>query len=315
MKHILEVAHLTKTYPATRKTKKPFTAVNNISFQLGEGEILGILGPNGAGKSTTISMLMGVLTPTSGTITAMGKDLHEHHSEVMNTITYASTYVSMPWRLSIYENLRVASLLYGVSKKDFEKRSKDLLGYFGVWDQRNKTISELSAGQTTRVMLAKAFIPNPKIALLDEPTASLDPEIAHQVRSFVLEQQKQFGTSIIYTSHNMDEVNEVCDRVMFLKNGNIVAEDTPEHLLRSFSSTQLILTMNTLAEVKKLEQLITTKQLSSTQSKNELTVDILIDEHDIAEFLHTLSQKSIQYHHIDIEKPTLEQYFLEIAKK
>jgi len=125
--------------------------------------------------------------------------------------------------------------LYGLKKPVFRERIERLLNFFGVWDQRNKAISELSAGQITRIMLMKAFLPYPKLVLLDEPTASLDPDIAHQVRTFIQDQQKQFQTTILYTSHNMSEVAELCDRIVFLKSGKIVAIDTPEKLAESVS--------------------------------------------------------------------------------
>lgn len=233
MDPILSVQQLTKTFPRKRKQDKPFTAVDNVSFSMAEGEIVGLLGPNGAGKSTTIAMLLGALTPTSGTITMFGKNFLTHRSECAQEITFASSYIKLPWRLTVYENLRVYSLLYGIKRADFVKRIEKLLKHFGVWEQRYKAMSELSAGQITRIMLAKAFMPYPKLALLDEPTASLDPDIAHEVRAFIQDQQKEYGTTILYTSHNMNEVTELCKRVLFLKAGKIIAEDSPENLAKS----------------------------------------------------------------------------------
>ena len=241
MEPILTVTDLTKIYPPEKKGGTPFTAVNSISFELFEGQILGLLGPNGAGKSTTISMLLGNLSPTSGNIAYFGKNFATHRSEIMNTVTFASTYIRMPWRLSVMENLRVYAFLYGVSEATFQERAKKFLSFFDVWSQRDKTMSQLSAGQITRIMLAKAFIPYPRVVLLDEPTASLDPDIAHQVRAFVQEQQKTFNTSILYTSHNMDEVSEVCDRVLFLKNGTVIANDTPAKLAGSLHTAKMVL--------------------------------------------------------------------------
>lgn len=230
---IVNVQHLTKIYPPKRRGEKPFTAVDDISFEIEAGEILGLLGPNGAGKSTTIAMLLGTLTPTSGAITMFDRNFLQERSICAQNITFASSYIRLPWRLTVLENLRVYGLLYELRKKVFMERVEKLLNYFGVWDQRHKAISELSAGQITRVMLTKAFLPYPKLVLLDEPTASLDPDIAHQVRAFIKEQQNQWLTTILYTSHNMDEVTELCDRVMFLKSGKIVAIDTVAELAKS----------------------------------------------------------------------------------
>jgi len=239
MEPIISVQQLTKIFPAKRKSDKPFTAVNQVSFTLHEGEIVGLLGPNGAGKSTTIAMLLGALTPTTGTIRMFGKDFLTHRSECAQDITFASSYIRLPWRLTVYENLRVYSLLYGLKRAEFAKRIQKLLSHFGVWEQRYKTMSELSAGQITRVMLSKAFMPYPKLALLDEPTASLDPDIAHEVRTFIRTQQKEYGTTILYTSHNMNEVAELCKRVLFLKAGKIIAEDSPENLTKSAAVNSL----------------------------------------------------------------------------
>ena len=312
MKSVLTAHNLTKVYPRRRSEKEPFTAVDKASFDLKEGEILGVLGPNGAGKSTIISMLLGILTPSSGTVTVFDKDLHKNRSEVLQHMTFASTYVKMPWRLTVYENLRVFALFYQIHKKEFAVRAEKFLKYFGVWDQRNKTMNELSAGQVTRVMLAKAFIPYPKIVLLDEPTASLDPEIAHQVRKFVMEQQREFNTSILYTSHNMDEVTEVCDRVMFLQSGKIVAEDTPDKLAQSVSGSRMHLTVANDVDREKLLQLAREQGYSSHVEVRD--VEIVIDETDVSGLLHQVAMAEIHYSHIEIKQPTLEDYFLEMAK-
>lgn len=235
MPPIVTVKDLTKIYAPKRRSEKPFTAVDKISFEIQPGEILGLLGPNGAGKSTTIAMLLGTLTPTSGSVRMFGHDFLRDRHICAQDVTFASSYIRLPWRLTVLENLRVYGLLYGLKKPVFRERIERLLNFFGVWDQRNKAISELSAGQITRVMLTKAFLPYPKLVLLDEPTASLDPDIAHQVRAFIQDQQKQFQTTILYTSHNMSEVAELCDRIVFLKSGKIVAIDTPEKLTESVS--------------------------------------------------------------------------------
>lgn len=313
MSAILEVKKLTKVYPRRRGETKTFTAVDDVSFHLEAGEILGVLGPNGAGKSTIISMLLGILTPTSGQIQILGKDLATERSAVVQHMTFASTYVRMPWRLTIYENLRVFALLYGIRKPMFHQRAEKFLKYFGVWDERHKIMSELSAGQITRVMLAKAFIPYPKIVLLDEPTASLDPEIAHQVRRFVAEEQKEYGTSILYTSHNMDEITEVCDRVIFLRQGRVIAEDTPANLARSISGNHMVFTVADDADRERLAQF--TRQLGYGVKVIEREVEIIIDEEHVAEFLNQIAQAKIHYNNISINQPTLEDYFLTITKQ
>jgi len=311
MKPAIVVDQLSKTYPPTSRGGKSFTAVDNISFQVNTGEIVGLLGPNGAGKSTTIYMLLGVLTPTSGTISYFGKDFGTYRSRILESVTFASTYIKMPWRLTVMENLKVYGYLYGLSKDQFERRAKKFLTRFGVWNQRHKTMNNLSAGQITRVMLAKAFIPHPKVALLDEPTASLDPDIAHQIRHFVLEQQQEFGTTMIYTSHNMDEVADVCDRVIFLKKGQIVAQGTPENLTQSLDQVKvtLKLTKSQLAKLKNTSLSSSAYRLDGQALYTELS------QGDIARFLQELADHHITYTHIDLEKPNLEDYFLTLSQE
>ncbi len=311
MKDVLTVSNLRKVYPPEKKGGAEFVAVNGISFELREGEILGLLGPNGAGKSTTISMLLGVLTPTSGSIKYGDMDLEHNRSEILSKVTFASTYIKMPWRLTVMENLRVYGLLYGLTNDEFEKRCKKFLEFFGVWNQKDKSMGQLSAGQVTRVMLAKAFIPYPQIVLLDEPTASLDPDIAHEVRSFILQQQKEFNTSIVYTSHNMDEVTEVCDRVVFLQHGDVIAVDTPENLASSVSLARMRLQMKD--GLKRTERFCNEKGLKAVIDGRE--IEILIDEQEIASFLEQLADEKIKYSQISIAKPTLEDYFLSKSGK
>lgn len=310
MDTILAVDHLTKVFSPLTRSDKPFVAVDGISFTIKPGEILGLLGPNGAGKSTTIAMLLGILTPTSGTITYFGHELETHRSEILQDVTFASTYIKMPWRLTVLENLRVYGLMYGVSGSVFEKRAQKFLTNFGVWEQRHKTMNNLSAGQTTRIMLAKAFIPHPRVVLLDEPTASLDPDIAHEVRRFVKEQQKEYGTTMLYTSHNMDEVADVCDRVMFLKSGRIVASDTPENLASSISVSRMRLVVRD--GLKRTERLAREQGYESIIDGRE--IEIAVDEQQIAAFLSTLAKHDIEYTQISIAKPSLEDYFLTMSK-
>jgi ABC-2 type transport system ATP-binding protein len=212
----------------------------------------------------------------------------------------------MPWRLSVKENLIVYGLMYGLKKNEVSERIKKFLDFFGVWNQKDKTMNQLSAGQITRIMLAKAFIPYPRVVLLDEPTASLDPDIANEVRQFVLKQQKEYNTSILYTSHNMDEVTQVCDRVVFLRNGTIIAVDTPDNLASSVSIAHLRLRVKD--GLKRTERFAQERGLSAKIDERE--IEIAIDEQRIAEFLQQLAAEKIEYTQIAIAKPTLEDYFL-----
>jgi len=304
---VLEVTELTKVYSG----RKPVTAVDHITFELGGSEILGLLGPNGAGKTTTIQMLLSTLEPTSGRIEYFGKSLAEDRESILALVGYASAYSKLPLHLAIEENLDVFGRLYGMSARARKERTKELLTRFGVWDLRRRTMSGLSAGQTTRVMLAKAFLARPRIALLDEPTASLDPDIAHEVRDFVRQQRDGAEVSILYTSHNMDEVAEICDRVLFLDGGKIAAVGTPEELAASAAATRLRFTVE-----QGLDELIRSAEvwgLAATAEKE--TVEVEIDEHRVAEFLQELAAKSVNYASISLFKPTLEDYFIMLARR
>lgn len=302
---VLAVHHLTK------KFSDGFLAVNNVSFDVAAGEIVGLLGPNGAGKTTIINMLLSTLTPTSGQIRYVDKDFFVHRSSILEYVSYASTYVKFPPRLTIWENLDIYGRLYGLSYQQRYERCKKLLLFFGMWDMRDKLIGALSAGQVTRVMLVKAFFTMPKVVLLDEPTAALDPDIAIDVRKFIIEQQKEYGVSILLTSHNMDEVTQVCDRVLVLKQGSIIAQDTPEKLAASISQARIKLTM--VDAVEKVIDVASEKNYGYSVVGH--TIEIMLDEQYIARFLSALAQKEVHYEHIVIENPSLEDYFLHIVKK
>ena len=311
---ILSVENLTKKFSGKKfwfKTLEPeFVAVNNITFDMQEGEILGFLGPNGAGKTTTISMLLGVMSPTSGRIKYFDKDLSKDRSNIMQHVSFASTYVRLPGRLTIYENLDVYARLYSMKRSDRIERIEKYLKFFDLWSIKNRDTGTLSAGQTTRVMVVKAFLSNPKVVLLDEPTASLDPDVAHMVREFIKTQREQNGTSILLTSHNMDEVTESCDRVLVLKKGSIIANNTPEQLALSVTDSRIQLMITENFELA--QNLCKSKNLKYIVEDKFLKVEL--EEKSIANFLSELAKLNVNYIEISIEKPTLEDYFLHIAK-
>lgn len=307
---ILKVKNLRKEYPLKRG--QVFTALNNVSFHMERGEILGLLGPNGAGKTTAIQILLGTLKPTSGEISIFGKDFQKYRSDILRHVVFASTYVSLPWKLTVKQNLLVFGQIYGISKKALEKEMDQLLDRFGILEKKNMQVSHLSAGQVTRLVLVKAFMMKPKLVLLDEPTASLDPDIAKEVREFILEQRDAHGTSILFTSHNMDEVAEVCDRTLFLRKGEIIADDLPENLARSVSSTKLKLILSE-EMVKRALKLGKQKEMVYEPDHHSIVFDL--DESEVAKFLMLLAREGIEYSSIQIEQPKLEDYFLQIANQ
>lgn len=310
---ILEVHDLCKTFTErsmiTGKVRSSYTALNNVSFTLHTGEVLGVLGPNGAGKTTLMQILLNVMTPTSGSVRYFGKNFFEHSRELLRYISFASTYVQLPGNLTIYENLSIYAQLYGIIGQERERKIKLFLDQFGMWHARNKLCKHLSAGQITRVMLAKAFMTEPKIILLDEPTASLDPDIALDVRNFIIAQQREFGVSILFTSHNMAEVAQVCDRVLVLKRGNLIANNSPEELVASIAEVRMQLTV---PETAALELLLKEKKLIYSLDKHNISIELA--EKEIPLLLAEIGKRGIVFTHISIEKPTLEDYFLYISR-
>jgi ABC-2 type transport system ATP-binding protein len=307
MPSVLSVQNLRKIYPNSPGS----AAVDSISFDLKESEILGLLGPNGSGKTTTIQMLLGTLSVTSGSIFYFGKDFSLHRSELLQDIAYASAYTSLPWLLSVEENLTVFGLMYGLSPKLSRQRFEPLLRRFGLDEKRKARVSSLSAGQITRLMIVKAFFIQPKIVLLDEPTASLDPDIANEICDFILEQREKTGLSILFTSHKMEEAAELCDRVIFLTSGKIVADDTPKNLARQASAYHVKLL---ITDGMKRTAALAEKR-SHAYTVDHRSIEITINEGDIPSFLHEAALLGITYAGIKIEEPSLEDYFLQIARK
>jgi len=227
---VLQVANLQKRFG-------DFAAVDDISFSIKPGEILGLLGPNGAGKTTTIQMLLGLITPTTGSIHMFGLDLSTHRETILQQVNFSSTYISMPQALTVEENLWVVARLYGLN--DIPRRVDEIVKKLEMEDLRRKVTRKLSSGQMTRLTLAKAFLTEPKILFLDEPTASLDPDIAEKIRALLKEERRSSGLSILYTSHNMREMEEMSDRIIFLQRGKIVAEGTAQEIVTRFGQADL----------------------------------------------------------------------------
>ncbi len=307
MRSVLSVRQLTKIYPGN----PPYTAVDGISFDLQEGTILGFLGPNGSGKTTTIQMLLGTLSLSSGSIFYFGRDFQKEKSEILNQVSFASTYLSLPYILSVAENLDVIGYLYGLSREESRKRYRPLLERFGIAKYEKSKVAVLSAGQVTRLMMVKAFFIDPKVVLLDEPTASLDPDISQDICDFLLEQKNSRGISILFTSHKMEEVSTVCDRVIFLDRGKIVADDLPQNLAKKSAYFRLRLVV-----VEHLEKAIAIAQERNYLHKvDNRLVDLELDEKEIPHYLHALSRSDVLYSSIHIQEPSLEDYFLKIARK
>lgn len=230
MTGIVRVRSLTKQYGS-------LTAVDDVSFEIKESEIVSLLGPNGAGKTTIIQMLLTLVSPTSGDIQIFGKTLKEHREELLSMMNFTAPYSVLPYNLTTKEALTVFSLLYGI--RNYRERVSFLIDEFDLGWLANKKVGQLSSGEQMRIGIAKAFVNNPRLLLLDEPTASLDPIIARGLRAKILKLVREAGGAILWTSHNMREIEQVSDRIIFLSRGQIVADDSPENLKNSFGQEDL----------------------------------------------------------------------------
>jgi ABC-2 type transport system ATP-binding protein len=219
------------------KVYKTGTAVDGISFALPAGSVTALLGGNGAGKTTTIATIMGLVLPTSGSVTVLGVDMARHRHRVLHRMNFESPYVEMPMRLTVRQNLTVFGRLYGVD--DLPARIAEIAATFELTDLLDRPTGKLSAGQKTRVSLAKSLINHPDILLLDEPTASLDPDVADWVRARLDNYRRQHGATVLLASHNMNEVDRLCDRVIMMKKGRIEDDDTPQNLLARYGRDTL----------------------------------------------------------------------------
>jgi ABC-2 type transport system ATP-binding protein len=220
-----------------RKIYKQAPAVDDISFSIPRGSITGLLGGNGAGKTTTISMIMGLLLPTSGTVTVLGAQMPQQRYRVLQRMNFESPYVEMPMRLTIRQNLTVFGMLYGVT--DLAERIAELAEALDLKSLLDRPTGKLSAGQKTRVSLAKSLINSPELLLLDEPTASLDPDTADWVRSHLENYCRKRHATVLLASHNMHEVERLCERVIIMKQGRIEDDDTPARLLTRYGRRTL----------------------------------------------------------------------------
>ena len=227
---ILEARELTREFDGVK-------ALDKFSFKLHRGEVLGLLGANGAGKTTAMNCLLGLTLPTSGDLFAFGLPLHKHRIEILRRANFSSAYTALPGNLLVGQNLSVFARIYGVP--DRKKKIAELMDMLEIGQLSKRVTGQLSAGESTRVNLVKAFLNDPELLMLDEPTASLDPDIADKVRKVVRRVQRERNIGILYTSHNMKDIEEVCDRVIFLHKGKIVCEGTPTDIVARTSSATL----------------------------------------------------------------------------
>lgn len=226
----ISVQHLTKRFAS-------LVVVDGLSFTVARGEIVGFLGPNGAGKTTTLAMLLGLLLPTHGQVHVLGLPMPEARQRILARVNFTSPYVALPGNLTVDENLMVFARIYGV--RNARTRIAALLDRFGLGGMRGRPTGRLSSGEGTRLGLVKALLNDPEVLFLDEPTASLDPEGAERVRDGLREIRAERGMTIFYTSHNMQEVERLSDRILFLHKGHLIAEGPPGEVLQRFARDTL----------------------------------------------------------------------------
>ena len=230
MQNSIKVINLKKSYGSKE-------AVKNINFEIKENEIVGLLGPNGSGKTTTIGMILGLLKPSSGEILINGLKIEKYRNDILQKINFISPYIELPKKLTVKQNLIVYGKLYSV--KNLKEKIDYLVNKLRLENLLNRITGELSSGQKNRISLAKAIINDPNVLLLDEPTASLDPEIGDFVRTFLENYKKENKVSILLASHNMDEVTRLCSSIMMMKNGSIIDEGKPKDLIKKHGRQNL----------------------------------------------------------------------------
>lgn len=308
---ILRVKNLKKAYPGKRGVRHE--ALRGVSFDIKEGEIFGLLGPNGAGKSTTINILVGLLSADSGAIEVFGKNFAEHTLWIRNQMNVSTAYAQLPMRLSVAENLRVFSYFYEVPKR--EERIATLLDLFGITRLRNTQIAQLSAGQKALVNICKALLNEPRLLLLDEPTSSLDPENALRVRTALQQLQKEKKMTILWTSHDMPEIEEVCDRIAFLLNGKIEVIDTPGNLVRLVQTQEMTIIFSSVAIAEAACALAWPKGIACMKQQHR-TITLLLPHKEgvVRRVLRILHAKKFDFLDVHITRPALEEVFLTMAK-
>ncbi len=283
-------------------------AVDGIDFEIHAGEVVGFLGPNGAGKTTTIRMLLNLLNPTSGTLSLFGLSYEKNRADILRRMNSSSGTLTLPGKLSVRENLLVFADLYAI--RWAHDRVDNLIKRFDLKELADRSLYSLSTGQQVRASLAKAFLNSPQLLLLDEPTASLDPDVADRVRGFLMHLVKDEGTTVFLTSHNMNEVSQICTRVLFLNNGKIQAEGTPKELARRIKRSRLHL--RSKKSFTDLPALHVPGAATLRVEGHELFIEA--EATDMGPILNQLTQALI-IESITIQEPTLEDFFVQTVRQ
>lgn len=306
---MLETINLSKTY----KDKK---AVDEVNLYLNEGESVGLLGPNGAGKSTTISMISSLLKPTSGDVVFEGKSIIMNPTEIRKVLGVVPQEIALYEELSAYENLKFFGEIYKVDKGVLEKRIQEVLEMVGLENRQKEVIKTFSGGMKRRINIAAALLHQPKILILDEPTVGIDPQSRNHILETVRNLNEQYGTSILYTSHYMEEVEQLCDRVYIMDHGKIVASGSKSELLSILSNDDTIQVQLS----KESEELLNTIRMMKDvrqvdETSNGLRIIVKKGSHLLSDVVHAAEKVGIQITHFQMEIPSLEDVFLHLTGK
>lgn len=303
MELLLKVENLVKDFPSLR-------ALKGVSFEIPRGKVVGLLGPNGAGKTTCIDILLGATLPNGGNIEYFGVNFFEHKHASLRRINFASAYHNLQNRTTVRQNLLVFADLYEVPEK--VRKIERLIDYFEIRDIAERRFGDLSAGQRTRVNLIKSLLNDPELILMDEPTASLDPDIADKTLNLIEDLRRERDLSILFTSHKMDEVSRICDDVIFLDHGEVVARGTPRELTQRIPEAELSLrfTGDDEAVAAYLEG-----QGFAYELVHAERVVITVHESAIASIILNLDHLGIAILDVDVRKTDLEDIFIQIARR
>ncbi|PWU15714.1 MAG: hypothetical protein C5B45_02095 [Chlamydiae bacterium] len=301
----LEVKNLKKYFIYKGKV---IPAVDGISFEINPGEIFGLLGANGAGKSTVINILTGITTLDSGEVKILGKDITKHTEYVKSKTNVATAYSSLSSNLTVYQNLLVYARLFGIHNA--KSRIYECLYDFEIAAIQDRKIDKLSSGEKARVNLAKAFLNNPILLLLDECTVGLDPDIADKIRTIIKKHQSKNDTGILFTSHYMPEVEYLCDRIAFMANGKIICIDSPERLIEKYSSNLISVRLHD--DIDKLEAWLLKQNIPIFKKENRLIQ--FRAQASGTSVVRELFKANLLVEHFEIKKITLEDIFIKISR-
>jgi len=306
-RNIIEVLNLTKKYGE-------LIAVNNVSFEVKEGEIFGLLGPNGAGKTTLISMLCTILRPTSGTAKVNGFDIVKEEDKVRKSIGIVFQDSSLDNRLTGMENIELHASLYGVPKSERKKRIKEVLELVGLEDKANILVRNYSGGMKRRLEIARALIHYPKVLFLDEPTIGLDPQTRVNIGEYIVKLAKRENITIFLTTHYMEEADFLCNRVAIIDEGKIIAIDSPENLKRKIGGDALIIEADDKEKTKEvISKLSFVKKVSEVEGK--IYVNIENSEENLPSVFEALRSNNIKIKSISVRKPSLNDVFIHYTGK